>query len=132
ACAERASARRSAAPEDPVPEPVEGPGDPDAGAPSGPPPAAPPAQARSALADLEQPALRHPAGTDDDTTGTLREATAPAPAVTKDDGARSSWRRTVLFLAGMLLAGAVVGAAFTFLPRDTPDDNPTSPPPQPT
>ncbi|MEJ1089140.1 protein kinase [Microbacterium sp. Mu-80] len=87
--------------------------------------------ARSALADLDQPSLVRPAGADDDATGTLIPDADPDQAPADRDvtaGAGRTWRRTVLFLGGMLIAGAIVGAVVFFLSREAPDDTPPAPP----
>lgn len=99
---------------------------------SGTRPAADPAPvARSALADLDQPSLVRPAGRDDDATGTLIPDADPDRAPADRDvtgGSGRTWRRTVLFLGGMLIAGAIVGAVVFFLSREAPDDTPPAPP----
>lgn len=99
---------------------------------SGTRPAADPAPvARSALADLARPALVRPAGVDDDATGTLLPDAEPEsirPERDRSERDGRTWRRTVLFLGGMLIAGAIVGAVVFFLSRDAPDDTPPAPP----
>ncbi|MGF3031616.1 protein kinase domain-containing protein [Microbacterium alcoholitolerans] len=94
-------------------------------------PADPAPVARSALADLDRPALVRPAGRDDDATGTLIPDAEPDPADHESpdrEAAARTWRRTVLFLGGMLVAGAIVGAVVFFLSRESPDEAPPAPP----
>lgn len=84
--------------------------------------------ARSALADLDRPALVRPAGVDDDATGTLAPDAEPERVHPEAADTGRTWRRTILFLGGMLIAGAIVGAVVFFLSRDSADDAPPAPP----
>ncbi|MDT0157717.1 protein kinase [Microbacterium sp. ARD32] len=86
--------------------------------------------ARSALADLERPQILRASGSDDDATGTLVTDAEPDQARTEPSGSKSTWRRTVIFLAGMLIAGGIIGAVVAFLPHASPGDAPATAPSQ--